>query len=100
MWLTTSTLGSLVSRFGLVIVLLYWYSLFAFLAQPLRLPGTAPLRTGPGFTSHGYSPNTTIYPTSVRSILSLTKGRDARRFGVDLGLSRGNYLSLLESFIY
>jgi hypothetical protein len=30
----------------------------------LRLPGTAPLRTGPGFTSHGFSP-ITIYPTSV-----------------------------------
>jgi hypothetical protein len=49
----------------------------------------------------GFSPIIIQYiPLRFKSILPLTQGRDARRFGVVLGLSRGDYLSLLELSIY
>ncbi len=38
-------------------------------------------------------------PLRFKSILTLTKGRDARRFGVDLGINRGDYLSFLMLYL-
>ena len=82
MWLTTSTPGPLAFRPVPRSYVLYYYEY----GSTDALPGTALLETGPVF-SHGHSPTPVNIPLRFRSIFPLTKGRDARRFGVDLSLN-------------
>jgi hypothetical protein len=96
MWLTTSSDG-LLSNTGREVV--YNILIPQTFGSTVRIfTGTAPLGTGPVFThigvrasspkrdarrfSVGHSPTPIISPIRLSSILSLTKGRDARRFGV------------------
>jgi hypothetical protein len=59
------------------------------LAQSIAYTGTAPLRTGPLLFPRVLTHPVTL-PFRCRASYPLKRGRDARRFGVDLGINRGD----------